>query len=57
MSSVDAVAPDRQRALSRAVDVVALAGDEVVGDADAVAAPQQFLDEVGADETRAAGDE
>ncbi len=39
------------------VEVGALAGDEAVGDADAVPAPQQFLREVRADEAGAAGDE
>ena len=43
--------------LERRLEVVVLAGDEVVGDADAMTAPQQLLDQMRADETGAAGDE
>ena len=41
----------------RCVEVAALAGDEAVDDADAMAAPDEFLGEMRADEAGAAGDE
>ena len=39
------------------IEVAALAGDQAVGDADAVAAPDELFGQVGADEAGAAGDE
>ena len=39
------------------VQIAALAGDERVGDADAVTAPDELLREVGSDEAGAAGDQ
>ena len=49
--------PLGRRGLDGRLDLSLLAGDEVVDDADAVAAPQKLLDEMRADEARAAGDE
>ena len=39
------------------IEIAALSGDERIGDADVVAAPDQFFRQVRTDEPRAAGDE
>ena len=41
----------------KVIEIAALAGDQVVDDADAVAAANEFFREVGSDEAGAAGDE
>ena len=53
----DVALDERRAAVERRVEVLALARGEVVEDDDLVAAVEQGVDEVGADEAGAAGDE